>query len=160
MAETSQFYCRKCGAKLPLSGVAVQKHYEKAHFSEWTQNKELMGRMPKAFLVGEAKMVQTPTNVAKAVAEKAAAKKAMHVPDTPLSVQNREANKDAIMERLKSCVDKLPYKGEELYECPCCLRKVRLGMNIICKRERFTLCPDCYNETRLAIPHKTRPISF
>ena len=158
MAENTTYYCRKCGMKLSLSSTAVLKHYEKSHFSDWTRDKDLMARMPKAFLVSDAKSVQTPKNVAKAVAEKAAAKKALLVPDTPLSVQNREANKAMIMEKLTKCVEKLPYKGEELFDCPCCLRKVRTGMNITCTRERLTLCSDCYNATRLAIPHKTRPI--
>ena len=51
MSEAGTYYCRKCGAKLMLTPEAVLKHYEKAHFSDWAANKELMARMPKAFVV-------------------------------------------------------------------------------------------------------------
>ena len=33
---------------------------------------------------------------------------------------------------------------------------LNIGMIILCARERFNLCYDCYNVTRFAIPHKTR----
>ncbi len=158
MAENPIYYCRKCGVKLPLSGIAVQKHYEKVHFSDWTRDKELMGRMPKAFLVTEAKQVQTTKNVVKAVAAEAAELRAKEVPDTDESKKQREANKAAVMEKLAKCVEKLPYKESEPFHCPCCGRDVYFGMKITCTRERLNLCRECYNETRLSIPHKTRPI--
>ncbi|MCQ2324008.1 MAG: hypothetical protein MJZ53_04060 [Paludibacteraceae bacterium] len=156
MADISTCLCRKCGAKIPFTGDAVSKHYEKFHFSEWTVNKDLMKRMPKAFVVDNSKDVRTPENVRKAVAKEAEDNKPIVPDDTPEITQKREANKDNIMARLTKCADKLPYKPKEPFICECCGKATNVGMNITCSRERFTLCYACYNATRLAIPHKTR----
>jgi len=156
MSETVTYFCRKCGAKLVLSSEAILKHYEKAHFSDWAANKDLMARMPKAFVVDSAKSVATPKNVQNAVAAEAAANKPIESPDTAETIAKREANKDSIMERLRMTKDKQQYKNKEPYTCECCGRQLNIGMIILCRRDRFTLCYDCYNATRSAIPHKTR----
>ena len=79
--EEVTYYCRKCGAKLPLNADAILKHYEKAHFSEWAANKDLIARMPKAFVVTSTQNVQTVKNVQKNVAAEAEANKsAPHLP--------------------------------------------------------------------------------
>ena len=155
MSEITSCYCRKCGAKLALSAEAVLKHYEKAHFSEWAANKDLMARMPKAFVVDSAQKAHTPKNMQHAVAAEAAATK-IDSPDTDESKSKREANKESIMERLKMTADKQQYKLKEPYTCECCGRQLNIGMIILCRRDRFILCYDCYNATRSAIPHKTR----
>ena len=156
MSEGNIYYCRKCGAKLLLTPESVLKHYEKSHFSEWAANKDLMARMPKAFVVDATQKVSTPKNVQKAVAAEAAANKPIECPDDAESVAKREANKASIMERLRMCADKQQYKAKEPYTCECCGRQLNIGMIILCRRDRFTLCYDCYNATRSAIPHKTR----
>ena len=156
MSETATFYCRKCGAKLLLSSEAILKHYEKAHFSDWASNKDLIARMPKAFEVDSTQKVTTPKNVQNAVAAEAAANKPIESPDTKETIAKREANKASIMERLTKCADKQQYKAKEPYTCECCGRQLNIGMIILCRRDRFTLCYDCYNATRSAIPHKTR----
>lgn len=154
--EDVTYYCRKCGAKLPLNADAILKHYEKNHFSDWAANKDLIARMPKAFVVTSTQNVQTVKNVQKNIAAEAEANKPIESPDTKETIAKREANKDAIMERLKKCADKQQYKLKEPYTCECCGRQLNIGMIILCARERFTLCYDCYNVTRFAIPHKTR----
>ena len=93
MSETATFYCRKCGAKLLLSSEAILKHYEKAHFSDWASNKDLIARMPKAFVVDSTQKVTTPKNVQNAVAAEAAANKPIESPDTKETIAKREANK-------------------------------------------------------------------
>lgn len=154
--EEVTYYCRKCGTKLPLNADAILKHYEKAHFSDWAANKDLIARMPKAFVVTSAQHVQTVKNVQKSVAAEAEANKPIESPDTNETIAKREANKASIMERLKKCADKQQYKLKEPYTCECCGRQLNIGMIILCSRERFHLCYDCYNVTRFAIPHKTR----
>lgn len=139
-----------------LNGDAVLKHYEKAHFSEWAANKSLIARMPKAFVVSSSQEVRTTKVVQKEVAAEAQANKPIESPDTDETIAKREANKDSIMERLKMCADKQQYKLKEPYTCECCGRQLNIGMIIVCRRDRFILCYDCYNATRSAIPHKTR----
>lgn len=156
MTDAPIYYCRKCGAKLNLNGDAVLKHYEKAHFSEWAANKSLIARMPKAFVVSSSQEVRTTKVVQKEVAAEAQANKPIESPDTDETIAKREANKDSIMERLKMCADKQQYKLKEPYTCECCGRQLNIGMIIVCRRDRFILCYDCYNATRSAIPHKTR----
>ena len=156
MSDIVTYYCRKCGAKLAFTPEAVLKHYEKAHFSEWAANKDLMARMPKAFVVDSAKSAATPKNMQKSVAAEAAANKPIESPDTEETLAKREANKESIMSRLTTCVDKQQYKNKEPYTCECCGRQLNIGMIILCRRDRFTLCYDCYNATRTDIPHKTR----
>ena len=156
MADLITCFCRKCGAKVSFSGDAVAKHYEKFHFSEWTVNKELMKRMPKAFIVDNTKEVRTPERVQKALAKEAEANKPIVPDDTPDIINKREIKKDEIMTRLTKCADKLPYKNKETFLCECCGKSTNIGMQITCTRERFILCYACYNATRIAIPHKTR----
>jgi len=156
MADSTIYYCRKCGVKLPLNAEAILKHYEKAHFSEWAANKDLIMRMPKAFVVTSSQQAHTPKNMQKAIAAEAEANKPIESPDTKETIAKREANKEQIMKRLTLCADKQQYKQKEPYTCECCGRQLNIGMIIISRRERFTLCYDCYNATRSAIPHKTR----
>ena len=78
MSEITSCYCRKCGAKLALSAEAVLKHYEKAHFSEWAANKDLMARKPKAFVVDSAQKAHTPKNMQHAVAAEARGEQREH----------------------------------------------------------------------------------
>ena len=150
MEETTNYYCRICGTKLALNSAAVSKHYETKHFSEWTKNKDLILRMPKAFLSTSSRPTSKVSPVKKKDPEEVAA-------ILKAAKEQRALNRDSIMERLKTCADKLRYVGEP-YECPCCKRTLKLGVQVICSRERFILCYDCYNDTRLAIPHKTRPM--
>lgn len=156
MADTPTYYCRKCGMKLPLNAEAILKHYEKAHFSDWAANKDLIARMPKAFVVTSSQAAHTPKNVQKAMAAEAEANKPIECPDTAETKAKREANKEQIMQRLTLCADKQQYKLKDPYTCECCGRQLNIGMIIISRRERFILCYDCYNATRSAIPHKTR----
>lgn len=158
MADIVSCFCRKCGAKVTFSGDAVSKHYEKFHFSDWTVNKDLMKRMPKAFVVDNAKDARTPDRVQKTMAQEAEANKPIVPTDTPEVLKQRAEKKEDIMARLTKCADKLPYKNKEPFTCECCGKVTNVGMTITCTRERFVLCNACYNETRLAIPHKTREI--
>ena len=130
-----------------MSATAVSEHYEKRHFSDWAANKDVMQRMPKAFLSTSPKP-QDPLAMA-------APKPVVEDPEV---VSNREANKAGIMARLAKFHAQSPYHGPEQFECPCCLRKLTEGRLVVCTRERFILCTDCYNETRVAIPRKTHKV--
>lgn len=148
MAEETTYYCRKCGIKLPLNAAAISKHYEKAHFSDWAAQKDLIARMPKAFVCTSKSGPQIP------VAPKP--QPVSLISNNKEALANQKANKESIIERLNTCRDKILHKGPETFVCECCKRSMSSGMRLLCNREHFTLCPECYNACRMGIPHKTR----
>lgn len=152
MAEETTYYCRKCGMKLPLDAAAISKHYEKAHFSDWATQKDLISRMPKAFVSTSKTGPQIP------VAEKP--KPVALIASDAQAMAQQQANKDNIIQRLNTCRDKVLHKGPDTFVCECCKRTMSSGMRLLCNREHFTLCAECYNVCRIGIPHKTRDMQI
>lgn len=144
MNNITTYYCKKCGAPLPMSGVVVSKHYEKFHFSEWAANRDTIVKYPQAFLSTRRELSSVKSTV-----------KPHRVAVQPDVERHREANKHKILNKVSECIDSFVYREGKAFNCPCCLRTLSSGMRIIVSREeRFTLCYDCYRSVKAAIPKK------